>query len=117
MAEEKSGDSIKGYHAHIYYDEASRPVAARIRERLDALFTVKLGRWREEPVGPHPSSMYQVAFAPDQFDRVVPWLALNHDGLSVLIHPDTGEAVPDHEDRAMWLGKQLPLDIDSLRDG
>ena len=68
---------IQSYHAHIYYDEASRPVAAALREQIQRTFTVEMGRWRDEPVGPHPQPMYQVAFSVDQFPRLVPWLMLN----------------------------------------
>ena len=106
---------IAGYHAHIYYDEASRAAAAAVREALDAHFTVKLGRWRNEPVGPHPEPMYQVAFAPDQFDRIVRWLMLNRRGLTVLVHPETGQDLEDHRDRALWMGRVLDLNLDVLR--
>ncbi|MDP6352088.1 MAG: DOPA 4,5-dioxygenase family protein [Alphaproteobacteria bacterium] len=105
---------ITGYHAHIYYDPASRETAARIREALGARFEVELGRWREEPVGPHPQSMYQVKFAPAQFALVVPWLMLNRDGLDVLVHPSTEDAYADHSHRAMWLGEKLVLRLDGL---
>ncbi len=106
--------AIAGYHAHIYYDAGTRDAAARIRERLDALFEVELGRWRDKPVGPHSKSMYQVAFAPDQFPLLVPWLALNRAGLAILIHTRTGDDVADHSDFAMWLGEKLPLDLSVL---
>ena len=106
-----------GYHAHIYYDEASRTDAAVVREALDALFTVRLGRWRDEPVGPHPEPMYHplmVAFAPDEFDRVVRWLMLNRRGLTVLVHPETGHDLEDHRDRAVWMGRVLDLKLEVL---
>jgi len=75
---------IKGYHAHIYYDQTVRDRAARIREFIETHFKVVMGRWRDMPVGPHPQAMYQVAFATDEFPRIVPWLMLNRDGLTVL---------------------------------
>ena len=107
--------SIEGYHAHIYYDPQTRAVAERLREAIGATFTVKLGRWHDQPVGPHPQAMYQVAFGADDFATLVPWLALNRNGLDVLVHPETGDDVTDHTDHAIWLGTRLPLDIDSLR--
>ena len=106
---------ITGYHAHIYYDDASRADAAAVREALGARFTVRLGRWRDEPVGPHPEPMFQVAFAADQFDRIVPWLMLNRRGLTVLVHPETGHDLEDHRDRALWMGRVLGLNLDVLR--
>jgi aromatic ring-cleaving dioxygenase len=113
--------AITGYHAHVYYTDAdSRARAARLREVLDARFEVKLGRWRDQPVGPHPRPMYQVAFAGELFTSLVPWLMLNRDGLVVLVHPVTGDDVADHRDFPLWLGEVLPLDIgflEDLRDG
>lgn len=107
-------EEIRGFHAHIYYDPATREAAARVREGLSQ-FAVQLGRWHDEPVGPHPKSMYQVAFAPSEFGKVVPWLMLNREGLDVLVHPDTGiDAVGDHLERALWLGNKLLLRTERL---
>jgi aromatic ring-cleaving dioxygenase len=100
---------IYGYHAHIYYDDKSRPVAERIRRALPRRFEVELGRWREEPVGPHPQAMYQVKFAPREFERIVPWLMLNRSGLAILVHPETGDDYTDHAFNALWLGAKLKL--------
>src|SRR3712207_5560939 len=77
--------AVRDYHAHVYYDAQSRPAAARVRDALSQRFGVALGRWHDRPVGPHPQAMYQVAFAPDQFAAVVPWLMLNREGLDILV--------------------------------
>jgi aromatic ring-cleaving dioxygenase len=34
------------------------------------------------------------------------WLMLNRDGLSILLHPGTGDAYADHIDHAVWLGSR-----------
>jgi aromatic ring-cleaving dioxygenase len=107
---------ITGYHAHIYYDEESRGRAARVRESIEANFTVVMGRWRDMPVGPHPQAMYQVAFGPAEFPRIVPWLMLNRESLTVLVHPETGDAYTDHAVNALWLGDKLRLDVEMLRN-
>jgi len=108
---------IKGYHAHIYYDPATtRPVAARLRDGIAAAFpTATVGSWHDEPVGPHTVAMYQIAFAFEDFARLVPWLMLNRDGLDVLVHPLAGSAYDDHTVYAMWLGDKLPLRLDVLK--
>lgn len=110
-----STDAITGYHAHVYYDAASREAAERLRAAIGAAFDVKLGRWHDDPIGPHPMGSYQVAFAPVLFGVLVPWLALNRGGLTVFIHPETGDDLPDHRDRAIWLGQQRELDLDAFK--
>jgi DOPA 4,5-dioxygenase len=102
---------IHAWHAHIYYDPATtRSVAARLREQLAAAFPeAVLGRWHDVPVGPHPGAMYQVLFQPGLFPGLVPFLALNRAGLTVLVHPETGRQVADHTAHALWLGAVLPL--------
>jgi len=103
------------YHAHIYYDAEARPIAERLREAIGNRFGVELGRWRDEPVGPHPVPMYQAAFPAAEFPRIVPWLMLNRGGLSVLVHPQTEDAYDDHTIHALWLGAPLPLRVEGLR--
>lgn len=106
---------ITGYHAHIYYAPATRSIAERLREAIGAGFEVRLGSWHDQPVGPHPVAMYQIAFAVGEFPRLVPWLMLNRDGLDVLVHPLTGDDYDDHTVYAMWLGTPLPLRLEVLR--
>ena len=101
--------TIFGYHAHIYYhDERERARAATLRESLRSNPDIRLGRWRDEPVGPHPAPMYQVAFPVALFPTIVPWLMLNRDSLTVLVHPETNDVV-DHRDNPLWLGEKLNL--------
>lgn len=105
---------IAGYHAHVYYDAATKDRAASLRARIEERFEIQMGRWHDKPIGPHPTGSYQIAFAPDLFGEIVPYLALNRDGLTVFVHPDTGDDIPDHTDRAIWLGKQQELDLSAL---
>lgn len=116
MSAAKNISSVTGYHAHIYYDVASRERAARVRELIESNFNVVMGRWRDTPVGPHPQAMYQVAFGVDEFARIVPWLMLNRDGLTVLVHPDTGDAYTDHATNPLWLGEKLLLNVEMLKN-
>lgn len=116
MSTNRSIDQITGYHAHVYYDAASKPAASTLRDALAAEdFEIQLGRWHDNPIGPHPCGSYQVAFAPDQFAALVPWLALNRGDLDVFIHPDTGDVLPDHTAHVIWLGKSYALNLDALR--
>ena len=106
---------ITGYHAHIYYDAATRETAARLRQAIGEQFDTQLGRWHDDAVGPHPISMYQVAFPASEFPKVVPWLMLNRQGLRILVHPETGNGYRDHAIYALWLGEPVPLRLDVLR--
>jgi len=108
-------ESITGYHAHVYYDAGSKAAAAELRDAIEARFDVRLGRWHDRPVGPHPSWSYQIAFAPPLFAEIVPWLALNRGGLTIFLHPETGDAIPDHRDHALWLGDKAELNLDALK--
>ncbi len=111
-------DVILGYHAHVYYDASTKPVAARLRRAVENRFAgaVQVGRWHDRPVGPHLFASFQVAFPPVLFAEIVPWLALNRGGLTVFVHPRTGDAVRDHLDHAIWLGAKEELDVEALRD-
>lgn len=109
MAQPAETGAIHDYHAHVYYDATSRDRAAALRAWIEARFTVRMGRWHDVPVGPHPTAMYQVAFAPDQFPTLVPFLMLNRQGLTILLHPESGRPRDDHTLHAVWMGQVLPL--------
>lgn len=108
--------AIEGWHAHIYYDPATtRGVADQIRDAIAAAFPAAvLGRWHDTPVGPHTRAMYQVAFRPELFPTLVPWLALHRRGLAVLVHPETGHPRADHLAHALWMGEILALKAEIL---
>lgn len=110
--------SIAHYHAHVYYDPAkTRERAERLRRRVAAEFPqATLGRWHDELVGPHSQSMYQIAFPRDMLASFVPWLMLNRDGLTVLLHPETGDDYRDHTAYAAWFGAVLPLRLEAFAD-
>jgi aromatic ring-cleaving dioxygenase len=106
---------ITSYHAHVYYEPATtRPLAERLREQIGERFSVQLGRWHDVHVGPHTRAMYQVAFAVDTFAAFVPWLMLNRQGLSVLVHPNTGRPRDDHLVHGLWLGPALAIKGEAL---
>jgi DOPA 4,5-dioxygenase len=110
MSQAASTESIRSYHAHLYFRDAQeREHALQLRTWIAERFSVQLGRVHDAAVGPHTVPMYQVAFAREAFEGFVAWLMLNHAPLSVLIHPNTGRSRDDHLDHALWLGERLPV--------
>jgi DOPA 4,5-dioxygenase len=106
---------LKGYHAHVYYDPSTRPTAERLRETVVSRFVVKPGALSDEPIGPHPISQFSVIFETDEFQKIVPWLMLNRQGLDVLVHPLTESSYDDHSKNALWLGTPVPMRLEILR--
>jgi aromatic ring-cleaving dioxygenase len=105
---------ITEYHIHVYYDPATRDKAAQLREWVESRFPVRMGRWHDNPVGPHPTSMYQIAFKPEVFPTLAPFVMLNRMGLTVLLHPESGRPRDDHTLHATWMGAVLPLKTEVL---
>lgn len=109
---------IESWHAHIYFDAASKDQARALREAAAERFKGRavIGRFHERPVGPHPAWSNQIAFEPDLFAEIISWLTLNHGELDIFIHPNTGDSLVDHRDRALWLGKSYDLILSALAD-
>ena len=102
--------AIGSFHAHIYFDgDAQRDAALTLREQIAQRFSVTLGRVHDRLVGPHARAMYQVAFDTASFGNFVPWLMLNRQGLTVLVHPNTRDTRRDHLVHALWMGEVLPI--------
>ncbi|KAK5743791.1 hypothetical protein LTR17_002413 [Elasticomyces elasticus] len=96
-----------GFDIHIYFlqtDESEVAFATALHERIRREFPeLRVYRVWDRPVGPHPVAMFEVnVFNPEQFGAFIPWLVINRGPLSALIHPNTGDDVRDHTQRATW---------------
>jgi aromatic ring-cleaving dioxygenase len=105
--------SIRDWHAHVYFEADSRDAAWALRERIEVELAGRMvmGRFHERPVGPHPMWSYQLGIAAPDFAHVLGWLVLNHGALDVFVHPNTGDALADHRDCALWIGHSHVLKL------
>ena len=106
--------TIRGYHAHVYFSHATLEQARTLCLAAAQQFDVLMGRVHEKPVGPHPDWSCQLAFRPEVFAQLVPWLAMQRGGLVVFVHPLSNNELLDHRDRALWMGAVRPLDLSML---
>ncbi len=105
-------DAAEHYHAHVYFDSASKDRAWTLSEKVKARFDgAEIGRFHEREVGPHPRWSFQIAFPLALYAEVVPWLMLNRDGLTIFLHASTGDFIADHTEHALWMGEMLPLKL------
>ena len=106
--------AITGYHAHVYFDAATREDAHKLCIAAGETFGVKIGRMHDQPVGPHPRGSCQLTIPAGQFADVMPWLIVNRRGLTVFTHAETGNALKDHTDHVIWLGPSERLKLSAL---
>lgn len=114
-------EPIEFYDFHVYYFariELSRKEAFDLLDKLlrdfpenakeGSIIVKKLPN--DDVIGPHATQFWEVDVKrPEVFVRLLGWFQLNHGNLSVLIHPQTGEDLLDHTERALWLGDKLPV--------
>jgi DOPA 4,5-dioxygenase len=106
--------TITGYHAHVYFDAASRSQASALCEAAGKTFALSVGRMHDKPVGPHPRGSCQLAFEPELFGRVIPWLLEQRQGLTIFAHANTGDSIKDHTEHVLWLGPSETLNLAAL---
>jgi DOPA 4,5-dioxygenase len=58
-----------------------------------------------------------LAFEPELFGQLVPWLAMHRSGLVVFVHPLSDNELLNHVERALWMGQVRPLDLSVLTTG
>ena len=103
--------TITHWHAHVYYAAETLALAVQVCEQAVADLPVEQGRMHQKPVGPHPCWSCQLSFAPGDLGQVLTWLTLHRQGLTVFVHPNTGNDLIDHRDRPVWLGASVTLNL------
>ncbi len=104
------------YHAHVYFELSQESLATHLHHEITAnrddilrIFPLVMHK-----VGPHDKPMFEIHFNDNQ-QGFVNWLDQHRKGLSVLIHPNTGNDLQDHTDNAVWLGEELPVRVDIFK--
>lgn len=101
------------YHAHIYFEPATRTAASRLHQQFVQLkAALFVGELRDQPVGPHPKPQFEVHFREDALANVVALIKAS--GLTALVHPLTDDDLADHTSLGQWIGEPLPLDLSVL---
>jgi aromatic ring-cleaving dioxygenase len=104
-------NSIRDFHAHIYFDADELERAQRVAEAARARFGVPVGHFHTRPVGPHPRGSCQLTVRTEQFGDFVQWIALNRDGLTIFAHTNTGDDLLDHSEHVIWFGPSETLNL------
>ncbi len=113
----QSTDIIQDWHIHVYYDEGSKSTAEAVRTEVETgLPGLTIGRMYDKPVGPHPQGSFQVLVPNDRLAEVTAWVALNRQGLTVLLHPNTADDLKDHRDYPIWYGSAPKLNYEMFED-
>lgn len=101
----------QSYHAHIYFDQNTVDIATELYEKIQNQFDFKIGQLHKKAVGPHLQWMFYLPFSHSDFELLISYLEDNRKGLSILIHPLTGNDLKDHSEHASWLGAPVPLKL------
>jgi len=62
-------------------------------------------------VGPHLKWSCQILFTNQNFDKLIPWLDAQRNGLTILVHADSGDDLMDHTEYAYWFGESVELNL------
>ena len=108
-------DTPESYHVHLYFDDSTEGIAARLYELAGAYSIVtELGRFHPKAVGPHPCRQFQMKTKSEDLEELVAWIDARRSGLDVLIHPEIANDYVAHTDLARWLGRRRHLNLECL---
>jgi len=98
-------------------NESEVKFARELYEKIKKEFPeVRIGRFWDKPVGPHPTAMFEVdTVSPHQTGAIFGWLAVNRGPLTVFVHPNTDDAYRDHTELVSWMGQPWPLNTGILK--
>jgi DOPA 4,5-dioxygenase len=107
------------YHAHIYYEAATRAQAMAANQHLrdtmacgGAPRLLFVGSLKDGKAGPHPIPQFEIHFTRDALADVRAFIEAS--GFTALIHPLTDDDLADHTSLAEWIGTPLAMDLTTL---
>jgi DOPA 4,5-dioxygenase len=108
---EKKMPPLPPHHVHVYFNQAARPAAENLKAEIAQNFPdLKHGKLYTGPVGPHTEGQFVVYAPGDRHDAIKAFLKAHNNGLSILIHPVTGDDIADHSDaKTEWINKKPGL--------
>lgn len=113
----QSIDIIQDWHVHVYFEQETKATAEAVRADIaSAMPDLKLGRMHDKPVGPHPTGSFQVLIPNDRLAEATAWFALNRQGLTVLLHPNTADDLKDHRDYPLWYGPAPKINYEMFEE-
>ena len=104
---------IEWFHSHVYFKPEEYEKAARVRENIIRGIgqNARVYELVDHPIGPHPLPMFEVDFPSSNLGKVIEVLLTYREGLSILVHPLSGDDIADHTEYPMWIGKPLELNL------
>eukprot|EP01135_Chromosphaera_perkinsii_P003795 Nk52_evm41s255 gene=Nk52_evmTU41s255 len=127
MFDAKIHESIKEFHAHLYWEignEKQYECAMHIRNALEKEFVrpqehnnhnnngIVLGNVNKGKRGPHTKASMEIIIPKELVGAVVTALQLlRGEEISVLLHPLSGDDLKDHTTYAMWMGTPVELNL------
>lgn len=107
---ERAAKKIQGYHIHIYFDQNDPTelfAAPWVASKIEQLFPEFVrGRYDVGVVGPHVAKNIEIDLKAEGFGPVLQWLQMNSLGLSILVHPETGDDLVDHLESSIWVNEK-----------
>jgi DOPA 4,5-dioxygenase len=103
--------TIRGYHAHIYFDPDQLDAAEAFAAAAKSRFNLAVGHFHQAPIGPHPRGSCQLSMRPEIFAAFAIWAPEARGDLTIFAHGLSGDDLADHTQFVIWFGPSEPLDL------
>ena len=114
-----SPDSLAPYHVHVYFTDATQPVALALQQQLRARLTsdreaglLVVEDLDEAAVGPHSLPQFEIHCYERYLSTLLPLLEASP--LISVVHPVTDDDLADHTVLAQWIHGSVELDLTVL---